>query len=94
MHLGWNGDKRSVVFETNDLRYHQDFRCNLRPIPSDLHFHLVGETNGLYQMVADGYGALPRYSIDGSYGNGALFVPRDQFTANGKRMIKRSKIKG
>jgi len=45
-------------------------------------------------MVADGYGALPRYSIDGSYGNGALFVPRDQFTANGKRMIKRSKIKG
>jgi hypothetical protein len=33
--------------------------------------------NGFMVFVGDGYGILPKHNIGGSYGNGAVYVVKD-----------------
>ena len=58
----------------NNMRYGQDFGF-LKDIPSDIQFYPIEETsNGLMVFVGDKHGIRPHHNLQGTYGNGAIYV--------------------
>lgn len=65
----------SVKFhEGNEYRFAQDFRF-FKCIPSDVSFYPVKEhDNNLFEFIGDRHGMRPAYGLQGSYGNGSIYV--------------------
>lgn len=67
--------------EDNEIRFGQD-SCFWKCIPDNINFYPIEETqNGLIVFIGDGHGILKshreKYNIHGSYGNGAIYVFKD-----------------
>jgi hypothetical protein len=76
-------------FKENNFRYWQDYQSKVS-IPSGIDFFVKGELgNGMVIIAADGYG------MQGSYGNGSLFVHRDtlQYADKSSVEIDGSKVR-
>jgi hypothetical protein len=61
----------------NEIRFGQDHSF-WKGLPDDIQFYPIEETqNGLMVFVGDGYGILPKHKVAGKYGNGAVYVFKD-----------------
>jgi hypothetical protein len=61
----------------NEIRFGQDFRF-WQGLPDDVNFYPIEETqNGYIVFVGDGYGIRSEHKLAGKYGNGAVFVVKD-----------------
>jgi hypothetical protein len=64
----------------NKIRFGQDFRF-FEGLPSDVNFYPIEETQSGYMVfIGNGYGIQSKHKIDGKYGNGAVFVIKEEIT--------------
>lgn len=61
----------------NKIRFGQDFRFG-KGLPDDVNFYPIEEMDNRYIVfIGDGYGIQSKHKISGKYGNGAIFVFKD-----------------